>query len=98
MNITTSALFAVLHQQQSHTDYSESQSTPLGDQIDVESWKCNKTALINNKYHVDLIPATLSACCSVTTTDDQYGDSERIHLRHLASGIPVSIKRPALLE
>ena len=33
MNITTTALFAVLRQQQSHTDYSESQSTALGDQM-----------------------------------------------------------------
>lgn len=71
---------------------------------DVEKWKCNQTELINHKYDLDFASATFSSCCpkpmkSKHEVDDQYGFSERIHMRHLEmEKIPVSLARfPVLL-
>jgi hypothetical protein len=62
---------------------------------DVETWKCNTTALRMRGVSEEKIESVLPYCCPDILTDSNHiGRSERIHYKHLETGkIPLGIGR-----
>jgi len=83
-----------------YSDYIYDLNTKVNESVyclggpDVETWKCNRTQLIEKGIGEQKINQTLQHCCADVFDTNVLGFSETIHYRHLLQGkIPVSLAR-----